>query len=194
VLWRSPTAQPEELALPHWATTGSAHAIDEDGTIVGNAAPEGSFGNTRPIVWHPDGTVTELPIDIELGDQRANSVWADQISNGWVAGRAEIVRDWDIVAASTAALWHLPTGQRQLRPSVTNDTLLNAQGWVLGRTPIAPSSLALVTSSGQQATLTLSGAAADSWVRVAFFSADGRTLAGTVNLDNDSHPIIWRCR
>ncbi|THV40808.1 hypothetical protein [Glycomyces buryatensis] len=83
VLWPAGETEPVALELPEDATWGQATDIDEDGTIVGYYG----YGedNSRPYVWHPDGTGEALPLPDGVDENAAGSYPMD-ISGDWVSG------------------------------------------------------------------------------------------------------------
>jgi hypothetical protein len=61
-LWRTPSAEPELLALPEGVSTGRAEDITDDGYVVGWIGVDQSPSARRPAVWAPTGEVRVLRV------------------------------------------------------------------------------------------------------------------------------------
>jgi hypothetical protein len=174
-------------------------AIDEDGTIAGNvgaAFDPGIFGLIvvwRPVVWHPDGAVTELPAEVTLEGRPATNVRISQVRGGWAAGEAAIVVGGDVLSAQGVVRWHLPTREVRVVPEAGPEPApLNAHGWLAARPGNV--GMRLVTPDGRSHLLTGEGHRAFPLPQPRSLSDDGRTIGGNMITADGAVAVVWRCR
>lgn len=202
VVWRSATAEPEDLSVPDDSWSVEAHDVDGDGTVVGS----GSDRDQRPdppehsFVWLPDGTRQELPMP-EVDHGTVTGFAARSIQDGVVIGHA--TRDLgDGLIDLPAFRYDLRTGEfTGLSGGVEFGVeAWNAAGWVVGHTR---DGLVLLAGS-EPVALPYPELPEDPLVRagqlpiVATVSDDGRTVAGQVHIgggeDWYARAVAWRCR
>jgi uncharacterized membrane protein len=186
VVWPSATQEPIRLPLPDGASRGSATAIDEDGTVVGN------IDDTRPYVWFADGTHRELPLPT-VSDGPATSGRVFSVRNGWVTGLAAtggVTRG--AMGPSTAVRWNVHTGEvRVFAGLYLRASMANAQGWQIGSDK--QDNAVLVTDTGTVVLPDLGGEGRLS-VIPSTLSDDGRVISGQANDTTDTiQAVVWHC-
>ncbi len=89
VVWHSASSTPERLAFPGSGWTAVAGDVDTDGTILGAVVAPGkdAVEQAQGAVWHPDGTITVLPVPTDVVPG-ATGLWVDSIRDGLITGEA----------------------------------------------------------------------------------------------------------
>jgi uncharacterized membrane protein len=197
VVWRSPTAQPEELSIPagDWASFRGTE-VDDSGTIVGTghdlaALPDES--PDRPFVWLPDGTRQEIPAPTVNGEP-ALGFRAETIHDGVTTGLALVAPGLE-----RPFRYELATGEfTDLDPGIPIATeAWSGDGWVVGYTS---DELVIVTGSAvvplpYPRTPDYSDDSSLSPPTVAAVSDDGLTVTGQIyDEEGNAHAAAWYCR
>ncbi|MEU8074298.1 hypothetical protein AB0B31_02530 [Catellatospora citrea] len=201
VVWRSPAAEPAELAVPA-GMVGRATGIDADGTISGwvktpqeppkrGQDPVMPVIPTRPVVWQPDGTMRELKVPDSIDGNPVTAATAEDIHDGQVGGtlatgttRAD-GRDY-------AARWNLATGEVSWHAVTGRPRLVNAIGLAVSwdRHPVLFLDQATVPLPDVKGAPESHQAEPD--IRV--ISTDGRIVAGYQSIDKTGVvAVAWHC-
>lgn len=197
VVWRSPAAEPEPLALPGAGWSAEATAVDVDGTVVGSGAVREEFPDppAHSFVWLPDGTRQELPWPT-IDGQTASGFGAGSIQGGVVTGHArEVIDDswqfhpfrYDLRSGEFTPL----AGQVPIAVEEWSAT-----GWVVGHTTDG----LMLVAGPRLVELPYPKLPVDPDDRfgnlpvVRLVSDDGRTIAGQVFTDDGYRAVVWRCR
>lgn len=188
VVWPSATEEPIRLPLPEGVTTGSATAIDEDGTVVGN------INNERPYVWFADGTHRELPLPTVNGEQ-APSGRVFSVRNGWATGVADTEADNGVrgaVGKPNAVRWNVRTGEVRVFDELdVRASTANAQGWQIGSDK--QGNAVLMTDTGKVILPDL-GSHGPLSVIPSTLSDDGRVISGQADDTTGTiKAVVWRC-
>jgi hypothetical protein len=149
VVWPAgATDQPRRLGAPGNA---GAHAIGDDGTVVGTAQMPGAKGKGpagRPYVWTSEGRGRLL--DVPAGWESGGAI---SVHGGWVLGYLNRVRPSAEGGGIEVApvRWQIRGGPAQIlaEPSDTLEAL-GATGWLMANTtPSAWSAPVLISADGQ---------------------------------------------
>ncbi|MER7456302.1 hypothetical protein [Micromonospora sp. NPDC126480] len=186
VAWTSPVSEAVPLPLPAGARSGTAHAVDEDGTVVGSVLTDGGRSG-RPYVWFPDGTHRELPMPTTVG---ATDGRAFTIRNGWATG----VLSKDPASSPSAVRWNVRTGEVRVFPEFNiRASTANAHGWQVGTDR---QGRAMLLADGGPVTLPdLAKHEPGGLTNIAeTVSDDGRTIGGqSDDASGTIRAVVWRC-
>jgi uncharacterized membrane protein len=188
VVWPSATGEPIPLPLPEGVTTGTATAIDEDGTVVGNINDE------RPYVWFADGTHRELPLPIVNGEQTLSGR-VFSVRNGWATGLANTDAGNGARGAEgtpNAVRWNVRTGETRVFDELdVRASTANAQGWQIGSDEQGDA--VLMTDTGKVVLPDL-GPHGPLSVIPSTLSDDGRVISGQADDPTGIiRAVVWRC-
>jgi hypothetical protein len=205
LVWRSLSADPEELPVPAGEWDIATTDVDSDGTVIGHGIdiaeipdpPEHSY------VWLPDGTRQELPRP-DIDGEPAFDFAAESIHDGVVTGRAKQLLDGGNGWTFHVFRYDLATGEFTplTTPVSMGVEVWNRQGWFAGNTG---DGLVLVTGSGTVSLPYPQGPEnpddpfADDPI-VAAISDDGRIVGGQIWADTgdpetvDAEAVSWRCQ
>lgn len=211
-VWRTPTGQPELLALPpdlpaSWLPTG----IDDDGTMVGfprqpSEVPIQAWipaGTELPsYAWLPDGSIRQLPAAAMPDGSSGDTVAAGAIRNGWVIGRVfrylpssgdPTRRDFTFAGIR----WNVRTGQVEVSPTVGR--AVNAIGWQVGddrSNGVLFSGGAVTVLPHVDGVTPNERAPGPHLPQITGLSDDGRTIVGyqaLIDAENQVVAVVWRC-
>jgi hypothetical protein len=180
IRWATPTSTGTRLPLPSASWHGVVNDVDADGTIIGTISDGPTSILSRVMVWHPDGTTSQLPLPAIAG---VNGLVATSIRHGVITGEYLISTPHELDFFPFS--YDLATGRfTKLAGWVISG---NGTGWVVGVGPFASSA-----STGLIKLPNLGGKPASD--RATKISDDGHTIAGFVSDTNGvDHAVVWRC-
>jgi hypothetical protein len=187
-IWSAGTLR--ELAVPAGLKDVSAHAIDDDGTVIGRHLLEESFAGERGLLWTPDGKIEELKAPKGFGPAGAPR----HLRGGWVVGAFKAPGKPDHEPAEL--LGSLRSGHYE-PAGVTMANAVNRYGWVAGFEREAQRvQIPVIAGDGKRLKLPMPGGARPAAeIYAASISDDGRTVGGVVSTTGDNHAAtLWTCR
>jgi uncharacterized membrane protein len=195
VVWDSDRSRWVDLPLPGPRWQGTAHGIDEDGTILATMADGDLEQPSRAVVWRPGAARPEvLPLPRVPGG-RATRFVPLSLANGWVTGLAQ--RETKVVPRSGIPTYpvriDLRTGQADVLKGKVSSATGNGRGWVAGK--VAEDVPGVITDTRSVKLPVPDGWRGERQGWVTSFSDDGRVLGGRLEpTDQTVRPVRWTCR
>ncbi|HKE66885.1 MAG TPA: hypothetical protein VKB59_19850 [Micromonosporaceae bacterium] len=191
IMWKTPTSEPIDLRMPGPNWVGSATAINDDGTIVGEVSTSAHTVLSRTIVWQPDGSFQLIPLPTLAGVSGINSLLSFNLRGNVLIGEASVVTSQETAFYPLA--YDLGTGKfTDLQHANLWVTGGNSQHWLAGEG--IHNKPAIWTSGTGLVLLPTLTSKPDTGDQASFISEDGTIVAGQ---NTDRHGVIraveWRC-
>jgi hypothetical protein len=182
VIWRSLTAEPQDLATPE-GMNGEARDIADDGTVVGQI-----FGNEgeSAYAWSPDGIGRKLALPGDKAERGGSAAYT--VQGDWATGIN------GVQGGGGGLRWNLRTDEVEavsafsIRPSTAN-----ASGWMVGTDA---QGRGLLVAGGKKVQLPdgyLHKAGEQSNIPETI-SDDGKVIGGQADdAGGTIHAVVWHC-
>lgn len=195
VVW--PASAPDEPRILHAPGLRQVSDIADDGTVVGAVGDEtlGPADAGTPYVWSPEGVGRELAVPAGWESSVLKGVHGD-----WIVGSVHTGPQLGTPTGGTfaPARWRLSTGEVEVWPTITGDTVLagveavTESGWMSVR--VSERKWVLVGPDGRVLRLENRDGSDGHFRRAVWVGDDGRTGVGDADFGSDDiRPARWRC-